>query len=262
MNYTTYKRCVIFMLSMTLLALLSALHAQVAQAFTSESLYYFEKQVQEADRSLIDTQALTPDLHECLKHKKNCPDYDSYIVQVTEYWFHEHGRDGAFLVLIVSTENQVFVETDKTVYFEEDGDFLVSLENGVIYDLREAMDMGSGNFKIAQAGPTGSSGNVPSSYADDVDAGNLGDCSTISTLRGCSFYDDESSDPEFEINEPDVNEDDQEKYYPYGDAPGVDFHYHMQTRGGGSGSGGINIGPDTFLDAITEIEEAIRGGVN
>ena len=238
---------------------LTLVRSGLAQAFSPEQLYYFQEAAQAQDRSLIET-SLRPDYQDCIMDGENCPDYDYYIVKVSEYWIHNYGRlNKAFMVLIVDESDQIFVETDLTSYFEEGGDFLVSLENGAIYDLRRAIEMGAGNLKLSQGFPSGSSGNDQQSpFSDDPSEGFLGSCSSMNDLKGCPYIPSESKNNE--VSEPKKKVGPGSQSYPYGDAPGVDFHYHQQGRGGGSGTNPS--GPDTFLDAITEIEEVLRGGVN
>ena len=256
MTYSNFKRCLMIMASLTAIAIWSIFSASVAQAFSAEDLYYFEKQVMEQDRSLIDLSQ-RPEIIECIKYGTNCPDY-GYIVQVFEYWAHFYGRsNSAFMMLIVDVDGQIHVETDLTSYFEDDGNFLVSRENGAIYDLREAVDM-MNDLQVSMGAPSGASGNTdkPSPFSDDPSEGFLGHCDSMSNLRGCPYV------PSNKTKTEEAKKPSSDTYYPYGDAPGVDFHYSQQLRGGGSGSGTNPSGPDTFLDAITEVEEAIRLGIN
>ena len=258
MNNKRLKGYLLFLVSTLATIIIAVVHASVAQAFSQSGAHYFKTTVQDQDRSLIET-TLRPEFQECIMEGTNCPDYDYYIVKVSEYWVHYYGRSGkAFMVLIVDSSDQVYVETDLTAYFEDDRDFLVSLENGAIYDLRQAMDMGSVDLQISQGSPMGASGNDEQSpFSDDPSEGMFGSCSSMNDLKGCPYIPSEPK-PE-KVDEPQkVGPGSQS--YPYGDAPGVDFHYHQQGRGGGSGTNPS--GPDTFLDAITDIDEMIRGGVN
>ena len=258
MNNIILLRSIILLFSIITFLVASQVYMDLAQAFTPEDLYYFEKHTQDQDRLLLET-AQRPEIIECIKYGTNCPD-DGYIVQVIEYWKHIYGRsNSAFMMLIVDVDGQIHVETDLTAYFEDDGDFLVSRENGAIYDLREAADMMS-DLQISMGPPSGASGNTdqPSSFSDDPSEGFFGSCSSMHNLKGCPYI---PSEPKVnETAEPQKKVGSGSQSYPYGDGPGVDFHYHQQSRGGGSGTNPS--GPDTFLDAITEIEEVFRGGVN
>ena len=255
---THTKHGLILLVTMAITALLGALYVQEVQAFSQDDLYHFQQAAQEQDRTLLDVSQ-RPEIIECIKYGTNCPD-DGYIVQVIEYWKHLYGRsNSAFMMLIVDVDGQIHVETDLTAYFEDDGDFLISRENGAVYDLREAVDMMS-DLQISMGAPSGASGNTdqPSSFSDDPSEGFLGYCDGMSNLRGCPYV--PSKNLKTEKTEEPQRVGPGSQSYPYGDAPGVDFHYHQQSRGGGSGSNPS--GPDVFLDAITDIGEALKGGVH
>ena len=256
MNNKKFKGMLLFLASVTATVILVMIYSSLAQAFSSEDLYYFEIAAQNQDRTLLDTSQ-RPEIIECIKYGTNCPDY-GYIVQVHEYWIHSYGRlDSSFLALIVDVDGQIHIETDLTSYFEDGGNFLVSLENGAVFDLRNAVDMNS-DIQLSQGSPMGASGNDEQSpFSDDPSEGFFGSCSSMNDLKGCPYIPSETKSKK--VSEPQkVGPGSQS--YPYGDAPGVDFHYHQQGRGGGSGTNPS--GPDTFLDAITDIDEMIRGGVN